>query len=230
MIRRLALAALLLSATSPALCAADRDFSYYLPYLPDWVNAAVVVDAEAFYNSALAQKENWAEKRPFPLIPPNMVRGIMGGKFDPTSRDGDNPEMAVGTFVNPINIGQLAQHENGAEDVIAGKPAVLSSRSLFGPVRQKTAGNVSSGQSSGSRQVDSIYERHHPAAALAIPAEKFGQIPRSVPDRHGPRPRRYRAPGCRSQGRVSAVKCVADCKADVNVRWLKSCKGSLVFD
>jgi hypothetical protein len=109
---------------------AQDKFSDLTFMLPPQANAATVIDVDAIYNSPLAQKENWAIKRPLP-IPPTLLRAALASHMEPGDIAGGKWEIGVAAPRGRLTMEQLAIREKGALETIAGAQAVLSPRNVY---------------------------------------------------------------------------------------------------
>jgi hypothetical protein len=109
---------------------ADDKFIDLTPLLPPQANAAVVIDVNAIYNSPLAQKGQWATKRPLP-IPPTLYTVALAARVDPTQLAGGRWEVGVANPKGRLTMDQLAVREKGAVETISGAAAVLSPRNVY---------------------------------------------------------------------------------------------------
>src|SRR5947209_10239498 len=108
----------------------DDKFLDLTPLLPPQANAATVIDVQAIYDSPLAQKEQWATRKPLPF-PPTLYTAALATRIDPTALSGGHWEVGVGRPKGRVTMEQLAAREKGALENIAGAPAVLSPRNLY---------------------------------------------------------------------------------------------------
>src|SRR4051794_14131084 len=73
----------------------DDKFIDLTPLLPPQANAATVIDVQAIYDSPLAQKEQWATRKPLPF-PPTLYTVALATRIDPGALAGGRWEVGVG--------------------------------------------------------------------------------------------------------------------------------------
>src|SRR5262245_48815461 len=94
MTRRHVLTALaVLGWAATAAPAADK-FDDLLPALPPQVNAVVVCDVQALYNSPLGARAKWASQAPLPL-PPQLNEVALASRIHPDDFRGGVWEVGV---------------------------------------------------------------------------------------------------------------------------------------
>jgi hypothetical protein len=103
----------------------------YLRYFPESINAFVVCEIHALYQSDLAKRERWETAQPLPGLHPQITHGLLGAKFNPGAVGADVWEVILAFPRGNVDLAKIATQENGAVDIVSGLSSVLSPRNAY---------------------------------------------------------------------------------------------------
>lgn len=107
-----------------------------LPFLPDDANAITVVRVQSLLQTPRAQREGWADRQREAFLagaetlPPWVEVAVRGSHVHPGSPESSWSAAVIASRVE-IDMRRVAEHEGSSTQMIAGRPAVLSSRNSY---------------------------------------------------------------------------------------------------